>query len=1075
MTLSKTMSLFIRLGLALLSLVIIGWLWWPAPVEANDPIFHDVCHPDDGTPCQELTSNSGDNWSRDVALGDLDGNGTIDAFVVQGSGSGPQSNVIWLGDSGGDCPNPFNYELHFCEGDLVGGGDSRGVALADLDGDTDLDVFIANGGSGDTSDEVWLNQGGTQGGVPGAFIQTQVIPNGASEAVALADLNNDTYPDAIVAESPQRIYWNQGDGTFNLIATTDVANNSPVYDVAVADLDNDAQPDIVLAGEGDSFFSDATQVFWNESSGPLSATITAGPVLSTSLGINGGLGLGPLNNDAFPDVFIANSGANKVWFSNGDRTFTAGADLGSDDDTNVALADFEGDGDLDAFVTRLVGFPSPNGVWLNDGSGGFSAGMDSLGSGSSYAVALVDMDNDSDPDAFVANSGPNKVYSNSFQDPVPPGFFAHSGQELDGFFSTVVVGDVDGDNDLDAITGGYDYSYIWVNQGGDQAGTEGVYSQGQTLPVEARDDIALGDVDGDSDLDLVVGLSLVGDPTLLYLNQGGLQGGTQGMFADSGQNLGNGHNAVELGDVDGDTDLDMMLLKFGGPGQLLINQGGDQGGTPGQFQDSGQAFSGEGFPDDIDLHDLDNDTDLDLFITNIDEAIWLNDGNGVFSSTGELGLSADKAGFGDFDNDADADIFAITLNYNRIYTNQGGAQGGTLGTFAEGGQLLNEGGQAVEIGDLTGDGIPDAFVTGYNNFNIWHSNGTGTFSLAQNFAGGNDTRDVALGDLDGDGDLDAFLATENGGEVWLNGEDIGSIVTIGPTLIQGAFGENYFHWWGTGNASLPLYLTHAATETLDLEVHFYYKIGSEIDSYTDPISFAAGDTLEYATAFSDEPGGADDEVWNLYHGITPIPAENWPMEVDLTLLSPNLSLIGPDTFNLYFHSPNAVVRNCYLEGIALMLELAGIDVDAKISAAANSLDLQLFRDLRDNVMADSPQGLYYTGLYNAHSPELLQITASNTWLISDTLTVLLDWTPALQVLVDGNGDTLTIEAGMVRDIEDLLRAYKGLASPELRAVIEAEEAALDLPSFIGLDMDQAWTKVQEREIREIWLPIILKQ
>ena len=797
MTQSKTVFLFIRLGLVLFSLVVIDWLWWPTPVEANDPIFNDVCDPADGTPCQELTSNTGDNWSRDVALGDLDGNGTIDAFVVQGGGSGPQSNVIWLGDSGKDCPNPFNYELHFCEGASVGGGDSRGVALADLDGDTDLDVFIANGGSGDTSDEVWLNQGGIQGGVLGTFSQSQVIANGASEAVALADLNKDTYPDAVVAASPQRIYWNQGDGTFNLISTTIIANNVPVNDVAVADFDNDTQPDIVLAGNTDGF-SDPTQVFWNESSGPLSATITAGPVLTTSLGINSGLGLGPLNNDAFPDVFIANSGANKIWFSNGDRTFSQGADLGSDDDSNVALADFEGDGDLDAFVTRFVGFPSPNGVWLNDGSGGFSAGTDSLGTGSSYAVALADMDNDGNPEAFVANSGPNKVYGNSFQapvPPVPPGFFVNSGQDLsDERLAGVAVGDLDGDGDLDAITPNpYNDSLVWVNQGGDQAGTEGVFSQGQTLPMAGS--VALGDVDGDIDLDLV----LYSGGTWIYLNQGGLQGGTQGMFANSGQNLGD-IGRLKLGDVDGDTDLDMMGAVPGSISiegrQLLINQGGDQGGTPGQFQDSGQSFSIGVFNDywsgGIFLHDLDNDTDLDFVFP-----LWRNQGGlqggteGIFANTDELGFSVGRAGFGDFDNDSDVDILLSRGgNSGEIYTNQGGAQGGMVGTFANSGQTLGAGYlRDIHTGDLTGDGIPDAIVVAYDTLNIWHNNGTGSFSLIQTF-GGIDFQEAALGDLDGDGDLDAFLATGSGGQVWLNGE-VGEPpgVINKKHLVQGSGGE----------------------------------------------------------------------------------------------------------------------------------------------------------------------------------------------------------------------------------------------------------------------------------------------
>ena len=97
---------------------------------------------------QELVSVDG-NWSRDVALGHLDGDGDSDAFVVQGASSVVQDNVIWInnGDAGFD-EDP----------QLVGNGDSRSVVLSDLDADGDLDAAIANAGSSiPNDDEVWIN------------------------------------------------------------------------------------------------------------------------------------------------------------------------------------------------------------------------------------------------------------------------------------------------------------------------------------------------------------------------------------------------------------------------------------------------------------------------------------------------------------------------------------------------------------------------------------------------------------------------------------------------------------------------------------------------------------------------------------------------------------------------------------------------------------------------------------------------------------------------------------------------------------------------------------------------------
>jgi hypothetical protein len=62
---------------------------------------------------------------------------------------------------------------------------------------------------------------------------------------------------------------------------------------------------------------------------------------------------------------------------------------------------------------------------------------------------------------------------------------------------------------------------------------------------------------------------------------------------------------------------------------------------------------------------------------------------------------------------------------------------------------------------------------------------------------------------------------------------------------------------------------------------------------------------------------------------------------------------------------------------------------------------------------------------------------------------------------------VTISAAMVKDVENLFRAYKALASPELRAAIEREEAVLDLPSFVELRIDVALDRVMDREVGEI--------
>ena len=84
-----------------------------------------------------------------------------------------------------------------------------------------------------------------------------------------------------------------------------------------------------------------------------------------------------------------------------------------DDSTGVALGDLDDDGDLDAFVTN---FGESNNLWINNGSGIFTYSGRDFGNWNSMGVALGDLDNDGDLDAFVTNAKTaNHVLINSFK------------------------------------------------------------------------------------------------------------------------------------------------------------------------------------------------------------------------------------------------------------------------------------------------------------------------------------------------------------------------------------------------------------------------------------------------------------------------------------------------------------------------------------------------------------------------------------------------------------------------------------------------------------------------------------
>jgi len=289
-------------------------------------------------------------------------------------------------------------------------------------------------------------------------------------------------------------------------------------------------------------------------------------------------------------------------------------------------------------------------------------------------------------------------------------------------------------------------------------GGDGTFAQETDLSTEttyARG-LALGDLDRDGILDLVVGVD--GNTNRLYRGDGlgGFDSGADVASADL-----HGTYCVALGDLDRDGDLDLVVGNLSEINRVYLGDGaGDfNGGADIAPLDLNATYA-------IALGDISGDGVLDLVVGNLGEPdrLYLGDGLGGFDSGADLGTasaSTQAVAIGDLDGNGALDVvIGQSGGANLLLLNNAG-----LGSPVEIVPADTHNSYAVVIVPLDADGAPDLLVgNGLDVNRVYLNDGSGGFNAGDDLsADTHNTKVVALGDLDGDGHFDAVIGNGKDG------------------------------------------------------------------------------------------------------------------------------------------------------------------------------------------------------------------------------------------------------------------------------------------------------------------------